>query len=170
MVFSFQFSVFSCGGVGEVFAVRGFIFAEGVLSSLLDSREAAKPRRETLGGVEGVLPPHPRPLSPCGGEGGILVFSFQFSVFSCGGVGEVFAVRGFIFAAGVLSSLLDSREAAKLRRETLGGVEGVLPPHPRPLSPCGGEGGILVFSFRFSVVGESAKSLRCGVSYLLRVC
>ncbi|MFO0133767.1 MAG: hypothetical protein ACK56U_09245, partial [Planctomyces sp.] len=56
------------------------------------------------------------------GRGGILVFSFQFSVFSCGGVGEVFAVRGFIFAAGVLSGLLDSREAAKLRRETLGGV------------------------------------------------
>ena len=51
-----------------------------------------------------------------------MVFSFRFSVFSCGGVGEVFAVRGFIFAAGVLSGLLDSREAAKLRRETLGGV------------------------------------------------
>ena len=101
-----------------------------------------------------------------------MVFSFQFSVFSCGGVGEVFAVRGFIFAEGVLSSLLDSREAAKPRRETLGGVEGVLPPHPRPLSPCGGEGGLWfsVFSFQFSVVGESAKSLRCEVSYLLRVC
>ena len=42
-------------------------------------------------GVEGfglgdvvVLPPHPRPLSPVGGEGGHdLVFSCQFSVFSC---------------------------------------------------------------------------------------
>jgi hypothetical protein len=41
------------------------------------------------GALQGVLPPHPRPLSPCGGEGRFgcrfSVFGFEFSVFSLAG-------------------------------------------------------------------------------------
>ncbi|MFN6313377.1 MAG: hypothetical protein ACK46M_18165 [Planctomyces sp.] len=50
-------------------------------SSRLRVRRTAEGR---FGGVsEGFLPPHPRPRSPGGGEGGDLVFSCQFSVASC---------------------------------------------------------------------------------------
>ena len=91
--------------MGEVFAVRGFIFAEGVLSSLLDSREAAKGNAGWcrviecgheheyehqyekganvwccgVWGLRECCPLTPDPSPPAGARGG-----FWFSVVSCG--------------------------------------------------------------------------------------
>ena len=97
---------------------------------------------------EGVLPPHPRPLSPCGGEGG-LVGSFQLAVFSSG----VFFLR--VFASSRELNTKDSGTArcgcGQWARARGSEHEGVWPPHPRPLSGCGGEGG-LVASFQFSIL------------------
>ena len=53
-------------------------------------------------GFEGGLPPHPRPLSPCGGEGGICVVSCQ-----CG----VFFLR--VFAASRELNVIDLRSAQR---------------------------------------------------------
>ncbi len=82
-----------------------------------------------LADVFGVCCPlTPDPSPPLGARGGFVV-SFQFGGAGAGAWGWVF---GAPFAAA------------------LGGVSvcagrcfwGVLPPHPRPLSPVGGEGGI----------------------------
>jgi hypothetical protein len=87
---------------------------------------------------EGVLPPHPRPLSRCGGEGGLVgsfqlaVFSWQFSVAVC-----------FFFASSRELNSPDSRTArcgSGQRGMSAGqrarGCVAPSPPTPLPLRHC----------------------------------
>ncbi len=87
-----------------------------------------------------VAPSPPTPL-PLRGRGGI---SWQFSVAVC-----------FFFASSRELNSPDSRTA-----RCGSGHEGVLPPHPRPLSGCGGEGG-LVASFQFSILSSQLAVVVC---------
>jgi hypothetical protein len=79
------------------------------------------------------------------------VNSFQFSVFSSqfGGAGA--GAWDWVFGAP-FAAALGGREC--LCWPTC--FWGVLPPHPRPLSPVGGEGGFVV-SFQFGEVGAGAR-------------
>ena len=99
-------------------------------------------------GVGGCLAPSPtNPLTPAGGEGRL---GCQFSVCSCES-GHAFSFassRLRVFASSRLRGFAASRLRVRHDADKHWGLVewprgrclGAWPPHPRPLSPCGGEG------------------------------
>ncbi|HBC61479.1 MAG TPA: hypothetical protein DC058_09705 [Planctomycetaceae bacterium] len=91
----------------------------------------------------GSWPPHPRPLSPCGGEGSICGFQSSFR--------GVF-LRVFASSRELLHWCAVQRRCGHVRLSTSSHLLSMAwvpwPPHPRPLSPCGGEGRIGGFPWR----------------------
>ena len=87
-------------------------------------------------------------------EGQRVARGIWFSVFGFRFGGQFAAARGALRWLGFVGSL----------RGGGGALQGVLPPHPRPLSPFGGEGGSSVFSFQSGgQFAASRRALRCWV-------